>query len=181
MIGRAKVVMDRDSSGDDIALLAALTAKQKDVLDLLVQHKTSKEIARELGISPHTVDQRIQFAKTKLNAGTRGELAQEYRRLCAIYDAMTYENSRIAEPAEHAEMVSMDDGESMSLASAPVEGISHGETDKKGGHHVVPEMFEGPNGTLMRIGAILLMALAILLLALGGMAVFIEASRILGH
>ena len=173
--------MDRDSSRDDIALLAALTAKQKAVLDLLVQHKTSKEIARELGISPHTVDQRIQFAKTNLGAGTRGELAQEYRRLCAIYEAMTYENSRIAEPAEDAEIVSMDNGESISLASAPVEGISHGETDKEEGLHVVPEMFEGPNGTLMRIGAILLMALAILLLALGGMAVFTEASRILGE
>ncbi|MDE2442643.1 MAG: LuxR family transcriptional regulator, partial [Betaproteobacteria bacterium] len=32
-----------------------LTDKQLDALNLLVKHKTSKEISRELGISPHTV------------------------------------------------------------------------------------------------------------------------------
>ena len=30
-------------------MLAGLTAKQREVLDLLIEHKTSKEIARELG------------------------------------------------------------------------------------------------------------------------------------
>lgn len=43
--------------------LQGLTRKQRQVLDLLIEHKTSKEIARRLSISPHTVDQRTQFAK----------------------------------------------------------------------------------------------------------------------
>lgn len=43
--------------------LVELTAKQREVLDLLIQHMTSKEISRQLGISPHTVDQRIMLAR----------------------------------------------------------------------------------------------------------------------
>ena len=54
--------MGREQSESEI-VLAGLTAKQREVLDLLIEHKTSMEIARRLGISPHTVDQRIQFAK----------------------------------------------------------------------------------------------------------------------
>ena len=61
--------------------LSGLTEKQRQVLDLLIDHKTSKEIARELRISPHTVDQRIQFAKDKLGARSRSDVAVIYRRL----------------------------------------------------------------------------------------------------
>ncbi|KPL69565.1 hypothetical protein SZ64_16590 [Erythrobacter sp. SG61-1L] len=173
--------MDRDSSRDEIALLAALTAKQKEVLDQLVQHKTSKEIARELGISPHTVDQRIQFAKSKLGAATRGELAQEYRRICSICDAMTYENSRIAETLEPAEIATMDGGAPEPPDLAEANDTSEAELGDASDTPVVPEIFEGPYGNLMRIGTILLLALIILILALGSMAVFTEASRILGR
>ena len=77
-------------------MLAGLTAKQREVLDLLIEHKTSKEIARQLGISPHTVDQRIQFAKEKLGASSRSEVAQLYRRLIEICGQLTYQESRIA-------------------------------------------------------------------------------------
>jgi hypothetical protein len=62
------------------------------VLDLLIEHKTSKEIARELGISPHTVDQRIQFAKEKLGANSRSEVAQLYRQLVEICGQLTYQD-----------------------------------------------------------------------------------------
>lgn len=34
--------------------LDALTEKQREVLELLMEHKTSKEISRLIGISPHT-------------------------------------------------------------------------------------------------------------------------------
>ncbi len=70
-------------------VLAGLTAKQRQVLDLLIEHKTSKEIARQLGISPHTVDQRIQFAKEKLGAASRNEAAAAYRNLVALSGRVT--------------------------------------------------------------------------------------------
>ena len=82
--------------------LSGLTDKQREVLDLLIEHKTSKEIARLLGISPHTVDQRIFFAKEKLGAASRNEAAAAYRRLVDVSGRTTYENSRIAAPAATA-------------------------------------------------------------------------------
>src|SRR5690349_16242947 len=42
--------------------VARLTAGQLDCLRLVDQHLSSKEIASELKISPHTVDQRIRQA-----------------------------------------------------------------------------------------------------------------------
>lgn len=52
-----------DHGRETEALLDELTDKQKEVLDLLVLRKTSRQIARELGNSPHTVDQRITAAR----------------------------------------------------------------------------------------------------------------------
>jgi len=74
---------------------AGLTDKQREVLDLLIEHKTSKEIGRALGISPHTVDQRLMFARDKLGARNRGELAAAYRELIMPTRQATYGLSHI--------------------------------------------------------------------------------------
>ncbi|MFN3620305.1 helix-turn-helix transcriptional regulator [Sphingorhabdus sp.] len=52
-----------------------LTEGQKACLRLVVQHHTSKEIARKLGISRYTVDQRLDAARRKLRASSRKEAA----------------------------------------------------------------------------------------------------------
>ena len=79
---------------DDIvkahAKLASLTDKQRAVLDLLIQHKSSKEIARTLDISPYTVDQRLGGARQKLGASSRGEVARTYAALLSICDESAY-------------------------------------------------------------------------------------------
>lgn len=53
-----------------------LTEKQAEVLDLVCRHHQTKEIARILGISPRSVDQRIDAARRKLGAATRIEAAK---------------------------------------------------------------------------------------------------------
>lgn len=53
-----------------------LTEKQVEVLDLVCRHHQTKEIARILGISPRSVDQRIDGARRKLGAATRIEAAK---------------------------------------------------------------------------------------------------------
>jgi DNA-binding CsgD family transcriptional regulator len=53
-----------------------LTEGQKDCLRLVKLHLSSKEIARELGISPHTVDQRLKRATAILASSTRFEAAR---------------------------------------------------------------------------------------------------------
>ena len=42
--------------------LAQLTDGQRDCLRLVYRHMTSKDIARTLGVSPHTVDMRLRTA-----------------------------------------------------------------------------------------------------------------------
>lgn len=71
--------------------LSALTDKQRDVLDLVLAHKSSKEIARALSISPYTVDQRITAARKKLGASTRRELALIYAGLRETYGETAYQ------------------------------------------------------------------------------------------
>ena len=61
--------------------LSGLTAKQRDVLDLLADNHTTKEIARKLGISPFAVDQRLKSAKDHIGPLSRGELTRLYREL----------------------------------------------------------------------------------------------------
>jgi DNA-binding CsgD family transcriptional regulator len=56
--------------------VARLSEGQRDCLILVDQHMSSKEIAVRLGISPHTVDQRIRQALQILGVERRGEAAR---------------------------------------------------------------------------------------------------------
>lgn len=64
--------------------LSRLTLKQREVLDLVLQHQSSKQIAKALGISPYTVDQRIAAARARLGVATRGEVARTYGKLLEV-------------------------------------------------------------------------------------------------
>jgi DNA-binding CsgD family transcriptional regulator len=164
-----------DEHFDGRNLLDELTANQREVLDLLIQHKTSKEIARDLGISPHTVDQRVQFARDKLGVRTRGEAAAVYRRLIETYEQSTYESSYLAEPAASLEMGEgpfRDRSHSDRVQPAPPPGA---EADIQ----VVPELFEGRYGTLMRLGAIVVIAVFLVIFVLGGLAIFAQLSELM--
>lgn len=70
--------------------LETITARQRVVMDLVVQHHTSKEIARRLGIAPNTVDQRINAVREKLGARDRAEAARLYAQLLTICGESTY-------------------------------------------------------------------------------------------
>jgi DNA-binding CsgD family transcriptional regulator len=67
------------SSNDDAAALdrcARLSRGQVEVLRLVNRHLSSKEIAAELGISSHTVDQRVRGAIKTLGVSRRSEAAR---------------------------------------------------------------------------------------------------------
>lgn len=66
----------RHIAQDATTLVSRLSPGQVDVLLLVNQHLNSKEIAAELGISPHTVDQRIRGSLEKLGVDRRGEAAR---------------------------------------------------------------------------------------------------------
>lgn len=83
---------------NDAERLNRLTGKQRACLDLVIEHKTSKEIARILDISKHSVDQRLATARDVLGASDRNEAAFIYRRLRETYDPMTYDPVGIPPP-----------------------------------------------------------------------------------
>lgn len=60
--------------------LSRLTRKQRDVLALVADNRTSKEIAGKLGISESAVNQRIEMVRARLGGLPRGELARLYRQ-----------------------------------------------------------------------------------------------------
>ena len=62
--------------GDKSADLALLTEGQRDCLRLVYQHMTSKDIARVLNVSPHTVDMRLRTAMKTLGVASRIEAAR---------------------------------------------------------------------------------------------------------
>lgn len=62
------------------ATFQALTAKQREVLALVADNRTSKEIAALLGISESAVNQRIEIVRSRLGGLPRGELARLYRQ-----------------------------------------------------------------------------------------------------
>lgn len=177
--------------------LLELTAKQREVLDLLIQHKTSKEISRLLGISPHTVDQRIMLARGKLGVGSRNEIAQAYRRMVEVYEQPVYEQSYIGLPpipAETSRQEDMDVETSGTLTMPPAlqasridgkarvqvrPGHASDLTDGIDYHHVLPEIFDGPYGTLMRLGYIAAITVFLILIVLGGLSMFAQLSSLL--
>lgn len=74
-----------------------LTEGQKACLRLVDDHHTSKEIARILGISPFTVDQRLDAARRKLQAASRKDAAKLFAAMDGgnICEPLVYETRRL--------------------------------------------------------------------------------------
>lgn len=83
-----------------IAAVDRLNDGQRDCLRLVLAHLNSKEIARELGVSPHTVDQRLRTAMRILDAQSRFEAARTFAALDRenTYHPLIYQRSAV-EPA----------------------------------------------------------------------------------
>ena len=175
------------------------TEKQCRVLDLLIEHKTSKEIARALGISPFTVDQRIALARAKLGVSSRNELAARYRAMrktpsqsppeisaysdgeqlessyeSEVYGSSTAEGNEnpINDPARQ-----QGGGITASVVSDQEEKFC--PTDSNLGYRVGPEVFEGRSGGLWRLGAIVATALLLVMMILGLFAIFAQLNHML--
>ena len=183
-----------DEPVNSLDVLISLTDKQRAVLDLLIEHKTSKEISRILGISHHTVDQRIMLARAKVGVATRGEVAQAYRRLVAnaaptasIYERSVYDFSDVAPPLDALQEVVREDKTDWNQSppnrrdALPRAMFQSGEALAEPYHHVLPEMFDGPYGTYIRLGTIAVFAMFLILIVMGGLAMFAQLSQIIAH
>lgn len=85
-----------------------LTEKQRACLDLLLERQTSKQIARRLGISKPTVDQRLTAARSILGVASRDEAAVLYARLKQTYDRVTYDPVQVPYTANEVPSIGPD-------------------------------------------------------------------------
>lgn len=118
---------------------AELTEGQKACLRLVDDHHTSKEIARILGISPFTVDQRLDAARRKLRAASRKDAAKIFAasEKGSLSEPFVYEPQRL-EAAGFADIsevppnrVEQAFGKISSLVAVPPIGGERHELSKK--------------------------------------------------
>ena len=83
--------------------VARLSQGQLDCLLLVDQHLNSKEIAAELKISPHTVDQRIRQALAILGVERRTQAARAVARYRDPYQRLIHQSPHIELGARRAE------------------------------------------------------------------------------
>lgn len=95
----------RSSDVDLASRVARLTVGQRECLYLVDDHATSKEIARQLGISRHTVDARLRGAIQTLGVSSRREAAVIYRAAMQAegYQPFAYQSPRIVTEGREAE------------------------------------------------------------------------------
>ncbi len=173
------------------------TEKQCHVLDLLIEHKTSKEIARALGISPYTVDQRISLARAKLGVASRNELAARYRvmrrtpgqsspDLSAFSQAELVETEDESDPhwstdAPDADAIRHPESQVKTLVPSANPAVEETPCPTTGDfdYRVGPEVFEGRSGGLWRLGAIVATALLLVVTILGLFAIFNQLNAML--
>ena len=87
-----------DVAAELTARVAKLSPGQLDCLRLVDQHLSSKEIAAELKISPHTVDQRIRQALGILGVERRTQAARLVAQYSGPYQRLIHQSPYI--PAE---------------------------------------------------------------------------------
>jgi DNA-binding CsgD family transcriptional regulator len=118
----AKIMSKKSFVEENISMSAQsplhLTEGQKACLRLVVQHQTSKEIARTLGISPFTVDQRLDAARRKLNAASRIDAAKIFDAMERndIYQPFVYETPMLETADDAVSQNSLPDGWRRTLA-----------------------------------------------------------------
>ena len=78
-----------------VARVSRLSAGQLDCLRLVDQHLSSKEIAAELDISPHTVDQRIRGALHILGVERRSQAARIVAQYSGPYQRLIHQTPHI--------------------------------------------------------------------------------------
>ena len=86
-----------DSGAQDLmaARVARLSPGQLDCLRLVDQHLSSKEIAAELHISPHTVDQRVRQSLSILGVERRTQAARIVAQYSGPYQRLIHQSPYI--------------------------------------------------------------------------------------
>jgi DNA-binding CsgD family transcriptional regulator len=93
----------------------ALNEGQKDCLRLVMQHFSSKEIARKLALSPHTVDKRLKLATAILGVSSRVDAARIFAEVDGNGAAQSYAGAHANASAFFNRQSSLDQSGDQSL------------------------------------------------------------------
>ncbi len=111
------------------ALLDALTDKQREVIALVAEGMTSKEIARKLGISESAVNQRIEVTRQRLGGLSRAQIARIYRQTSTLVitiptsNSLTGKSIQLQREDEAAQQSSPEGAEALSASAHNGNGV----------------------------------------------------------
>ena len=160
---------------EERASFEKLTPKLREVLRLTLLRKSSKEIGRELGIAPRSVDQRLDAARIILRASNRFEAARIYYDLVCASEGLTSDPFLLGEggsqqPSGGGEQSLYVFGDALSFPANAVWENS-AEVEIKTWRRFVPGLPSAASGSGDRIMWIMIGALSILMLVLLGLGV----------
>lgn len=156
-----------------------LTSKHIEVLELLEKRRTSKEIAKELDISPATVEQRIRRCRELLGGSNRRELIDLWNKVKKGLPETLYESGDLPSPAApEVEAVNetgpVVNGDHDLLP--PIDGAEVVDADHPG---FVARFFGKRRSPMLTIGVVLGLSIAIMMLLLVGLVVAKEFETLL--
>lgn len=131
--------------------LSRLTQKQREVLALVADNRTSKEIANLLGISESAVNQRIEMVRLRVGGLPRGELARLYRQTIASEIPEFREESDTWQKIQVSDSLPTDKGAIAESVSRSGAGGSHRSSAHDGdGSQLAATLFQADNPWLWR-------------------------------
>ena len=152
-----------------------LSPKLREVLRLALLRKSSKEIGRELGIAPRSVDQRLDAARIILGASSRFEAARIYYDLVCASEGLTSDPFLLGEGGSQQRSGGGEQslyvfGDALSFPANAVWKNS-AEVEIKTWRRFVPGLPSAASGSGDRIVWIMIGALSVLTLVLLGLGV----------
>ena len=161
------IEMLSESHSESASRLGRLSAKEREVLDQILLHKSLKVIAHDLGVTLSAVDQRLKAARSKLDAADRNEAARAYSALLAACRESTCGFEAMGtEPGEHVVQSLEPPSGSMFMLQDSATVIVPPPWHERGQGAAVSEVLDEKFGRLWRIFAIPLFAITIAVLAL---------------
>lgn len=160
--------------------LGRLSPKELEVLDQILQHKSLKVIAHDLGVTPSAVDQRLKSARMKLGATDRNDAARIYSAMlagcrestCGFTQLVSERESQVTRPSEPPSGSTFTFHDSATYEVVP-------PWLQRGHGGAVPEFLDEKVGRLWRVVAIPVFAVTIAMLALALMAMAKALSELL--
>ena len=165
-------------------LLQRITPRQREVLKLVLVRKTSKEIAREIGVAARTVDQRLDAVRITLDAKDRFDAARKFAALVGSSERLTSEpfllgEGRANQPVRGSEQPHYVFGDALRFPANTAwnRGV---EAYPDALRRFAPGLPSASSGWRDRVAWIVIGAIAILMLVLIGLAVADSLGRLTG-